>query len=105
MYATASKEAAIASYEKTLQVAFKEVADALSDKETIDAKIAALSASVSAAERAANISDERYKVGVISYINNQDTHMKAYSAYQDLVNARLERANNQIFLYRSLAVE
>ncbi|WP_436428543.1 TolC family protein, partial [Enterococcus faecium] len=60
-YAKASQQAAVATYEKTVQTAFREVADALAQRGTIDEQVAAQTARANAASVAARLSDARYR--------------------------------------------
>ncbi|MFG6284051.1 efflux transporter outer membrane subunit [Sphingomonas sp. S6] len=101
-YARASQQAAVSTYEKTVQTAFREVADALAQRGTIDEQIAAQTARVGAANVALRISDARYRAGVESFLNTLDSQRSAYSAQQQLVTTRLTRISNLVELYRSL---
>ncbi|WP_422921979.1 efflux transporter outer membrane subunit [Sphingomonas liriopis] len=101
-YARASQQAAVSTYEKAVQTAFREVADALATRGTIDEQIAAQTARVEAANVALRISDARYRAGVESFLNTLDSQRSAYSAQQQLVTTRLTRSSNLVELYRSL---
>nr|WP_282435867.1 MULTISPECIES: efflux transporter outer membrane subunit [unclassified Novosphingobium] len=101
-YAKASRDAAVATYQKTIQTAFREVADALAQRGTIDEQVAAQTARVQAASQAAMLSDARYRAGVESFLTALDSQRTAYSAQQQLVTTRLNRANNLVTLYRTL---
>lgn len=100
--AEAQRTAAIATYERTIQTAFREVADALAQRGTIDRQVAAQAARAKSAQVAATLSDARYRVGVESFLNSLDTQRTAYAAQQQLVTTRLARASNLVELYRSL---
>ncbi|WP_375393622.1 efflux transporter outer membrane subunit [uncultured Sphingomonas sp.] len=101
-YARASRQAAVATYQKTIQTAFREVADALAQRGTIDEQIAAQSARVNAANVAANLSDARYRAGVDSFLTTLDAQRTAYAARQQLVTTRFNRGGNLVELYRAL---
>ncbi|MGP7796069.1 efflux transporter outer membrane subunit [Sphingomonas sp. CLY1604] len=100
--ARAQQQAAVSTYEKTVQTAFREVADALAQRGTIDEQIAAQSARVEAATVALRISDARYRAGVESFLTTLDSQRTAYAAQQQLVTTRLNRGSNLVELYRSL---
>jgi multidrug efflux system outer membrane protein len=100
--ARAQQQAAVSTYERTVQTAFREVADALAQRGTIDEQIAAQTARVEAANVALKISDARYRTGVESFLTTLDSQRTAYSAQQLLVTTRLNRASNMVELYRSL---
>jgi multidrug efflux system outer membrane protein len=101
-YAKASQQAAVATYEKAVQSAFREVADALATRGTIGEQVDALSARVEAAQVAARLSDARYRAGVDSFLTALDAQRTAYAARQQLQTVRLARAGNAVELYRAL---
>lgn len=101
-YAEASQQAAVATYERTLQTAFREVADALALRGTIGEQVAAQTARTDSAQVAARISDARFRNGVDSFLTSLDAQRTAYAARQQLVTTRLTRETNLVELYRSL---
>jgi multidrug efflux system outer membrane protein len=101
-YAKASRTAAVATYEKTIQTAFREVADALAQRGTIDEQVSAQTARATAAQAAATLSDARYRAGVDSFLTSLDAQRTAYAARQQLVTTRAARASNLVELYRGL---
>jgi multidrug efflux system outer membrane protein len=101
-YARAAREAAVATYQKTIQTAFREVADALAQRGTMDEQMAAQTARAKSARQAANLSDARYRAGVDSFLVALDSQRTAYAAEQQLVTTRLSRASNLVTLYRTL---
>ena len=98
----ANRDIALATYDKTIQTAFREVADQLAQRGTIDRQIAAQSQRAESAGVAAKLSDARYRVGVDSFLNTLDAQRTAYAARQQLVTTRLARATNLVTLYRTL---
>ncbi|MBJ7221321.1 MULTISPECIES: efflux transporter outer membrane subunit [unclassified Brenneria] len=101
-YAEAQKKGYIASYEKAIQSAFKEVADALARKATIDEQIAAQRDYVAAAERSYQLADSRYREGADTYLNVLDAQRTLYSARQTLISIEQTRLNNLVTLYNAL---
>jgi len=101
-YSEASRDVAVATYEKAIQTAFREVADALARRGTIDAKLAAQQSLADNAAKAARISQSRYANGIAAYLEPLDAQRTAYTARQALVSARLARATNMVDLYRTL---
>ena len=101
-YARASQAAAVASYQRTVQTAFREAADALAQRGTIDEQIAAQGARANAAQVAARLSDARYRAGVDSFLVSLDAQRTAYAAQQQLVTTRFNRGGNLVELYRAL---
>ena len=100
--AEAQRTAALANYDKAVQTAFREVADALAQRGTIGRQIDAQRTRAESATVAANLSNARYRAGVDSFLNTLDSQRTAYAAQQQLVTTRLARADNLVELYRSL---
>jgi multidrug efflux system outer membrane protein len=96
------KNMAIVDYEKTIQIAFREVADALVARATLDQQIDAQRAVQEAQADRLRLADLRYQNGVSSFIDVLDAQRELFTAEQALVQARLLRLTNAIDLYRSL---
>jgi len=92
----------VATYEKTIQTAFREVADALAVRGTIDEQIAAQQALANAAGNSYRLSDARFRQGADSYLNVLDSQRSFYSAQQGLISANLSRMTNLVTLYKVL---
>ena len=92
----------MADYEKTIQVAFREVADALVARSLLDAQIDAQVAVQAAQADLLRLVDQRYRIGVANYIEVLLAERDLFLAEQSLVQARLLRLTNAIDLYRSL---
>jgi multidrug efflux system outer membrane protein len=96
------KQSAIAQYEKAIQTAFREVADALAVRGTIDQQIAAQESLVHAAAETYRLSNDRYIKGIDSYLSVLNAQQFLYAAQQRLVALRLARLANQVRLYATL---
>jgi multidrug efflux system outer membrane protein len=92
----------VANYEKAIQTAFREVADALAVRATIDTQIPAQEARVSAAQRRYTLSDQRFQAGVDSFVSVLLAQQELFSAQQSLIQARLARLANLTSLYTAL---
>ena len=101
-YAKASRDAAVATYERAIQTAFREVADALAERGTIAEQLAARGDRVTAAQTAYTLSDARYRAGVDPFLTTLDAQRTLYAAHQNLLQTRLDAASNLIELYRAL---
>lgn len=101
-YARASQQVAQATYEKSVQTAFREVADALAQRGTIGEQIAAQGARAESANVASRLSEARYRAGVDSFLTSLDAQRTAYTAQQQLVTTRLTQESNMVELYRAL---
>jgi multidrug efflux system outer membrane protein len=98
----AQKSAAVATYQRTIQQAFREVADALARRGTIGEQIRARQAQREAAADTYLLTEARYRNGIDSFLGSLDAQRSYYSAQRTLVLSRLEAATNLVDLYRSL---
>jgi outer membrane protein, multidrug efflux system len=96
------KEIAIAQYEKAIQTAFREVADVLAVRGTVNQQIEAQESLVNAFRITYRLSDARYAKGIDSYLAVLDAQRSLYGAEQGLIFLRLARVNNTIALYKAL---
>jgi multidrug efflux system outer membrane protein len=92
----------VANYEKTIQTAFREVADALVAKKFTDEQLADQTALVKAEQRRYDLADARYRNGVDSYLTALLAQQDLYSAQQNLIATQFARLSNLIGLYQAL---
>jgi len=97
-----AKKIALAQYEKTIQTAFKEVADALAVRGTVDQQIAAQQSIVDSVREIYQLSNERYKNGIDSYLSVLDAQRSLYSAQQGLISLQLAKLANEVRFYAVL---
>jgi outer membrane protein, multidrug efflux system len=100
--AKAERDASVATYEKTIQTAFREVADALAERGTIDEQLAAQQAFVAAADDGLRLSTARYEQGSDTYLNVLIAQRTLYSARQTLVSTQYAKVDNLVTLYAAL---
>ncbi len=98
----AQRDAALASYEKSIQTAFREVADALARRGTIADQLKADTANLTAAQDSYRLSEARYRGGIDNFLANLVAQRSYYTAQRGLVNTRLVEATNLVTLYRTL---
>lgn len=96
------KNIAVADYEKTIQTAFREVADALAARDYLGEQVAAQRAVQDAQADRLKLSQLRFENGVASSLDVLDAQRELFSAQQSLVQARLLRTTSAIDLYRAL---
>jgi multidrug efflux system outer membrane protein len=96
------REISVAQYEKAIQTAFREVADALAVRGTVNRRIAAQQSLVDAAAETYRLSRMRYIQGIDSYLGVLDAQRSLYGAQQGLIALRLAGIVNQVTLYRVL---
>ena len=101
-YFRAQREGALATYQKTLQSAFRDVANALARRATIEQQVAAQRTLEAAARDTANLTDARYRGGVASFLESLDAQRSLYAARRSLTNTRLVRAQSVVATYRAL---
>ena len=100
--AEVNRDIALAQYEKAIQSAFKDVADALAQRATIADQVEAKEALARANEASFRLSQARYQKGVDDYLSALDSQRSLYSAQQGLITARLSQQVNRITLYKVL---
>ncbi len=100
--AEADRDIALARYEQTLQSAFREVADALAQRATVDTRLDAQQKLVDATAASYRLSEARYLKGVDSYLSTLDAQRNLYAARQNLVSLKLAAASNSVTLYKVL---
>ncbi|MGV8081638.1 MAG: efflux transporter outer membrane subunit [Syntrophales bacterium] len=97
-----AREMAVAQYEKSIQTAFREVADALAVRGTVEQQIAAQQSLVEAVAETYRLSNARYEKGIDSYLGVLDAQRSLYSAEQGLISLRLARFASLVTLYKVL---
>ncbi len=100
--AKVQQKIAVTQYENSIQVAFREVADALATRGTIDLQVDAQAALVKAVGETYRLSSSRYEKGLDSYLSVLDAQRALYTAEQGLVSARLAKTASQVRLYAVL---
>jgi len=92
----------LAQYEKAIQVAFREVADALAQNGTVGKQLEAQQSLTRATSESYRLSQVRYQSGMTSYLSVLDSQRSLYSAQQGLISVNLTRLSNLVTLYKVL---
>jgi outer membrane protein, multidrug efflux system len=100
--AKVGRDIAIAQYEKAIQTAFREVADALATRTTLVDQLQSQQAQANAEAIRFKLSDLRYRNGVASYLDLLDAQRSLFSAQQAVVQTRLAQLQSQVTLYKTL---
>jgi multidrug efflux system outer membrane protein len=100
--AKVEREIQVQTYQQTVQSAFKEVADALAIRSTLNRRITAQQALTDASRKSFELSDALYRGGSQSYLEALDAQRSLYSAQQDLITLRLTEQSNRVTLYKVL---
>ncbi|MDF0488951.1 efflux transporter outer membrane subunit [Sphingomonas sp. H39-1-10] len=98
----AQRDSALASYEKSIQTAFREVSDALARRGTIADQERAQQALTAASRDNFRLSEARYRGGIDTYLASLTAQQSFYSSQRSLVNTQLTAATNLVTLYRTL---
>lgn len=100
--ATVDRDIAVAEYEKSIQSAFREVSDALSQRTALANQQQALQSLIDALQETYRLSEARYKGGIDSYLSVLIAQRSVYAAQQQMVGIRLARLSNLVTLYKVL---
>lgn len=100
--AKVEREIALAEYERAIQTAFREVADALAVKKYIDQQIDAQTALVQASLKTYQLSQRRFEQGIDSFLSVLDAHRFLLADERVLIGLRLMKSANLVGLYKAL---
>lgn len=100
--AEAQQRQLVAGYELAIQTAFREVADALATRGTIDDQLAAQVALVEAASKGYELAQARYKAGVDTFLATLVSQRALYAARNSLAATQLAALGSRVTLYRVL---
>ena len=100
--AEVDQQLALTAYDRAVQTAFKEVADALAERHTWGERLAASHALVAANQRALALSSARFKAGADNYLAVLDAQRSLYTAQQQHIGLQLAEQLNRVALYKAL---
>ncbi|MBV8625497.1 MAG: efflux transporter outer membrane subunit [Herbaspirillum sp.] len=100
--AKADRDIAVAQYEKTIQAAFREVADALAGRATLGAELRAVQAQERAEQQRHDLAKLRYDSGEASYLDYLDAQRAWFATQQQTIRTGLAEVQNRIALYKAL---
>ncbi|MBM3114306.1 efflux transporter outer membrane subunit [Jeongeupia naejangsanensis] len=103
--AEARKVGAVASYEKTVQVAFREVADVLSDQQWLAAQLEAQQRLIRSQSARMDLAERRYKDGLTNYLEFLIAQRDYFTSQQTLIEARRARLTVAAQAYKALGGE
>ncbi|WP_423383185.1 efflux transporter outer membrane subunit [Burkholderia sp. LMG 32019] len=96
------KSSAVVEYERSIQTAFREVADGLAGRETFSRQIDAQNRVVKSAERRTDLVNLRYRAGIEDRLELLDSQRQLYAARQALLDLRNAELGNAVALYKAL---
>ena len=100
--ARAEGRIAVADYERTIQVAFQEVSNALAGRQHLAEQVAAQERGTIAQRQIAALARTRYLEGVVSYIEVLDAERNLFASEQQLLRLRRANVENLVALYVAL---
>ena len=92
----------MAQYEKVIQVAFREVADALASRDSLRDQLRALQAQVRAEQARVRLAEVRYRGGVTTFLEVLDAQRSLFTVQQSVIQIELAQLQNQVGLYKAL---
>ncbi|WP_433735207.1 efflux transporter outer membrane subunit [Pseudomonas monteilii] len=101
-YAEIQKDVSIARYEKSIQTAFREVADGLAARGTYGEQVNAQQQLVGNYQAYFQLAQQRYDQGVDSYLTVLDAQRELFAAQQQLLNDQLEQITSEVQLFKAL---
>lgn len=100
--ARVGRDIAVAQYEKAIQMAFREVNDALAGRATLDAQVAAQQALLKAETERARLADLRFEQGVAGQLDVLDAQRSLFTAQQADIQTRAAWLQNRVALFKAL---
>ncbi len=100
--AVVQRKMAVTQYEQAIQVAFREVADALAVRGTIDQQVAAQESLVGSFDDTYRLANSRFDQGIDDYLGVLDAQRSLFASQQVLVSLRMRRLANEVQLYAVL---
>jgi multidrug efflux system outer membrane protein len=98
----AQRNAAVATYQHTIQTAFREVSDALARRGTINDEIGARARAQAATADTYTLTEARYRAGIDPFLNVLDAQRSYYAAQQQMVQVKRTAAQNIVDIYQSI---
>jgi NodT family efflux transporter outer membrane factor (OMF) lipoprotein len=96
------RDKAVAEYERAIQTAFKETADALANRENLKALMDATSKRLATQRRVLSLAESRYLGGSSSYLEVLDAQREVFDAEMDYLDARKGYLSSSVSLFAAL---
>jgi multidrug efflux system outer membrane protein len=100
--ARATYEETVAGYRQTVLRAFQEVEDQLAAQQLLEAQVTAESAALAAAQRTLDISNNRYRAGLVTYLEVAIAQSAALTLERTVVQLRRDKQVATVGLIRAL---
>ncbi|GAF59416.1 LOW QUALITY PROTEIN: RND efflux system, outer membrane lipoprotein CmeC [Psychrobacter sp. JCM 18902] len=96
------REQTLAGYEKSIQLAFREVSDVLATRATLGEQLEAQYRLQDNFEQTFQIADARFKAGIANYLDVLDAQRSLFSTQQGILDLELQKIVSQVELYQVL---
>lgn len=96
------REQTLTNYEKSIQIAFREVSDVLATRATLGEQLEAQYRLQDNFEQTFQIADARFKAGISNYLDVLDAQRSLFSTQQGILDLELQKLISQIELYQAL---
>ena len=100
--AKVEREQTLASYERSIQTAFREVSDVLATRATLGEQLAAQYRLQDNFDQTYEIADARFKAGISNYLDVLDAQRSLFDTQQGILDLELQKIISQIELYQAL---
>jgi multidrug efflux system outer membrane protein len=98
----AQRDAALASYERAVQSAFRDAADALARQGTLEAQMMAQRSALASAQDTDRLTEARYRAGVDNFLTSLVAQRSLFNSRRSMALVQLTNAVNRVALYRAL---
>jgi multidrug efflux system outer membrane protein len=98
----ANRDIAVAQYERSIQSAFREVADSLAGRATLGEQLRAQQAQAQAEEQRFRLADLRFQNGASSYLEVLEAQRALFLSQQAVVLVQTAQQQNLVVLYKAL---
>ncbi len=96
------RDIAVAQYEKAIQSAFREVADALATRATLADQLRAQSAQAVAEQARLELIELRFQQGTTNAFERLDAQRSSFAVRQAVLQLQLQQAQNLVAVYKTL---
>ncbi|MDH4395327.1 MAG: efflux transporter outer membrane subunit [Limnobacter sp.] len=100
--AETDQQIALAQYEKSIQTAFREVADVLAEQDSLRREYESRAIVIRNAQNGYKLAEARFNQGIDSYLVVIETQRQWIAAQQGYLDTRQRRANMRVMLFKTL---
>ena len=98
----ANRDIAVEQYQRSIQVAFREVADALAGRATYGEQLRAQQAQTQAEQRRSDLAELRFRNGIASFLDVLDAQRALFQTQQATIIVQAAQQQNLVTLYKVL---